>query len=369
MTTPSDSLTAAADTCSDAPAHAIELPTPASCRASQPLSDIDAARVVSQRDEIGSILRGQDKRLIAIVGPCSVHNVEQALDYADQLAAARPRFEDALLIAMRVYIEKPRTTVGWRGLALDPALDSSMGPDTGLHESRRVMKGVIERGLPVATESLDPFVVPYVEDLLAFSSLGARTSESQTHRQMAAAMACPIGIKNATSGSLAVAADAAVAVRASQSVFKVTPDGRVCYEAVAGNRNTALVLRGGAQGPNFSSEHQAQARELLQARGIDAGLIVDCSHGNSEKNAQRQSEVVTYISKQLRVGGSAPAGVMIESHLHGGRQSPEPVSSLQYGVSVTDECLGFSDTLRCLETLARAVRTRHQLKTETMATA
>ncbi len=368
MTASTDSLSPVAGSCNSVPVHSIELPTPASCRASQPLSDSDVARVITQREAIGSILRGQDKRLIVIVGPCSVHSVEQALEYADQLAAARPRFEDALLLAMRVYIEKPRTTVGWRGLALDPALDSSMGPDTGLLESRRVMKGVIERGLPVATESLDPFVVPYVEDMLAFSSLGARTSESQSHRQMAAAMACPIGIKNATSGSLAVAADAAVAVRASQSVFKVTPDGRVCYEVVAGNRNTAIVLRGGEKGPNYSIEHQARARQLLQARDVDAGLIVDCSHGNSEKNAQRQAEVVNYISQQLRAGDSAPAGVMIESHLYGGKQPPEPVETLQYGVSVTDECLGFSDTLHCLEALAGAVRARHHHQPEAIAT-
>lgn len=364
MTIPTDSLPAQAGNCSNLPVCSIALPTPASCRASQPLSDVNAAHVVAQREAIGSILSGQSKRLIAIVGPCSVHSVEQALDYADQLAAALPRFEDALLIAMRVYIEKPRTTVGWRGLALDPALDSSMGPDTGLLESRRVMTGVIERGLPVATESLDPFVVPYVEDLLAFSSLGARTSESQSHRQMAASMACPIGIKNATCGSLAVAADAVVAVGTSQSVFKVTPEGRVCYELVSGNRNTALVLRGGAEGPNYSSVHQAQARQLLQARGVSAGLVVDCSHGNSEKIAERQAEVVSYISNQLRAGESAPVGVMIESHLHGGKQLPGPLSSLRYGVSVTDECLSFSDTLDCLETLAGAVRARRHRKTD-----
>lgn len=369
MTATSISLSPRADHHSDTSGRAIELPTPASCRASQPLSESDSAWVVTQREAISSILRGQSNRLIAIVGPCSVHSVDQALHYADRLAEARPRFEDALLIAMRVYIEKPRTTVGWRGLALDPALDASEGPDTGLLESRRVMKGVIERGLPVATESLDPFVVPYVEDLLAFSSLGARTSESQTHRQMAAAMACPVGIKNATSGSLAVAADAAVAVRASQSVFRVTLDGRVCYDFVSGNRNTALVLRGGAQGPNYSVAHQAEARQVLQARGLDGGLIVDCSHGNSQKNAQRQAEVTDYISKQLRAGEHAPAGVMIESHLHGGKQSAQSGTLLRYGVSITDECLGFSDTLQCLETLATAVRARHKLKPELTAPA
>lgn len=368
MTTSNDPLSSHAVKPSNAPVRSTELPSPASYRAEQPLNEIDTARVASHRAAIGSILHGQSPRLIAIVGPCSVHSVEQALDYADQLAAARPRFDDALLLAMRVYIEKPRTTIGWRGLALDPALDSSMGPNAGLYESRRVMKGVIERGLPVATESLDPFVVPYVEDLLAFSSLGARTSESQTHRQMAAAMACPIGIKNATSGSLTVAADAAVAVQASQSVFKVTADGRVGCEFVSGNRNTALVLRGGAEGPNYSSEHQAQARQLLRLRGIDAGLIVDCSHGNSEKIAQRQADVVTYISKQLRTGEQAPAGVMIESHLRGGKQQAESVSSLRYGVSITDECLSFADTLRCLETLAGAVRARYQCRPVATAT-
>lgn len=345
----------------------VVLPTPAICRADQALSDIQRAGVAAQREEIGATLRGNGERILAIVGPCSVHSVEQALDYADRLAAARHRFEDTLLIAMRVYIEKPRTTVGWRGLALDPALDASQGPDTGLRECRRVMKGVIERGLPVATESLDPFIVPYVEDLLAFSSLGARTSESQTHRQMAATLACPVGIKNTTSGNLEVAADAAVAVRSSQCVFKVTDDGRVAYQHTTGNRHTALVLRGGAQGPNYSIEHQENARQLLRQRGLDTGLIVDCSHGNSEKVAQRQIDVANYISAQLQSGAPAPVGVMIESHLHGGRQSTD--STLQYGVSITDECLGFDDTLRCLDSLARAARIRRQTGCRRLATA
>ncbi len=347
--------------------RSMELPTPASCRASQPLSDLDTARIAQQRCAIGSILQGRDKRLLAIVGPCSIHSVEQALDYADRLAAARPQLDDALLIAMRVYIEKPRTTVGWRGLALDPALDESLGPDVGLNECRRVMKGVIERGLPVATESLDPFVVPYVEDLLSFTSLGARTSESQTHRQMAAAIACPVGIKNATCGSLAIAADGAVAASSRQSVFKVTDDGRVACTLAAGNPHTALVLRGGAQGPNYHLEQQTTARELLQQRGIDAGLIIDCSHGNSEKIAQRQIDVVNYLGRQLRARAKAPAGVMIESHLHGGKQAADNPSTLRYGVSITDECLGFDDTLHCLETLAGAVRERHAREPEMAA--
>ena len=305
--------------------------------------------------------------MLVIGGPCSVHIVEQALDYADQLAAARARFDDSLFIAMRVYIEKPRTTVGWRGLALDPALDASQGPEQGLLESRRVMKGVIERGLPVATESLDPFIVPYVEDLLAFTSLGARTSESQTHRQMAAAMPCPVGIKNATSGSLGVAADATKAVGSSQTVFGVAPDGRVSCTQVSGNHNTALVLRGGAQGPNYGAEHQAKARQMLHQRGISAGVIVDCSHGNSEKIAENQKGVVNYVSEQIRGGEHAPAGVMIESHLHAGKQPFGPLSSLQYGVSVTDECLGFGDTLGCLEMLADAVREKSRSKIASLA--
>ncbi len=351
------------------PDRSMVLPTPARCRVDQPLTDLDTSRIASQRSAIGSILQGRDKRLLAIVGPCSIHSVEQALDYAERLAAARPRLDDALLLAMRVYIEKPRTTVGWRGLALDPALDQSQGPDVGLRECRRVMKGVIGRGLPVATESLDPFVVPYVEDLLAFTSLGARTSESQTHRQMAAAMACPVGIKNATCGSLAIAADAAVAVRSRQTVLRVTDDGQVACDLVSGNQHTALVLRGGAQGPNYQRDQQNAARELLQQRGVDAGLIIDCSHGNSEKVAQRQTDVVNYIGRQLRNYSAAPAGVMIESYLHGGKQSADNVSTLRYGVSITDECLGFDDTLQCLETLAAAVRERQSRTSETLTSA
>lgn len=336
------------------------LPTPAQCRAQHALSKSDAAAVADHRNTISAILRAQDKRLLVIVGPCSIHSVEQALHYADQLAAARPRFDDALFMAMRVYIEKPRTTVGWRGLALDPALDASCGPEHGLPESRRVMKGVIQRGLPVATESLDPIIAPYVSDLLAFSSLGARTSESQTHRQMAAGMPCPVGIKNATSGNLNVAADAIKAVEASQAVLQVGPDGQARCEWVYGNQNAALVLRGGASGANYSAEHQAQARQLLQQRALNAGIIVDCSHGNSNKVAKNQKLVLNCIGNQLRNGQPSPAGVMIESHLHGGKQAFGPLPSLQYGVSVTDECLGMDDTMQCLESLADAVRERNR---------
>jgi 3-deoxy-7-phosphoheptulonate synthase len=220
------------------------------------------------------------------------------------------------------------------------------------------MKGVIERGLPVATESLDPFIVPYVEDLLAFSSLGARTSESQTHRQMAAAMHCPVGIKNATSGSLSVAADAIKSVGSGQTVFGIGADGRVGCQWVEGNANTALVLRGGACGPNYAAEHQAQARQLLAQHGVNSGVVVDCSHGNSEKIAEQQKTVVDYICRQIRTGQQAPSGVMIESHLHAGKQPHGPAESLRYGVSITDECLGMDDTLQCLAKLADAVRAR-----------
>lgn len=345
----------------------LPLPSPAQCRAQQSLTRADINRVTTCRDQIADILHGRDKRLLAIVGPCSVHSVTQALDYADALAGVSQRFDDALLIAMRVYIEKPRTTVGWRGLALDPALDGSLGPAEGLIESRRVMRGVIERGLPVATESLDPFVFPYVEDLLAFSSLGARTSESQTHRQMAAAMACPVGIKNATCGSLGVAADAAKAIGTSQTTFNVMPNGQVGYRTVAGNTNTALVLRGGACGPNYSQSHQEDARQLLKQRGINTGLIVDCSHGNSEKVAARQKAVVDCVSAQLVAGERPPAGVMIESHLHEGKQPFGPLPSLRYGVSVTDECLGLPDTISCLEILAGAVRSSRQQQNAALA--
>jgi 3-deoxy-7-phosphoheptulonate synthase len=351
--------------------RSIELPPPATFYARLPLTTAESTLVSKHRDAIGTILqsRSRGNRMLAIVGPCSIHSVEQALDYADHLAAAQTRFSDALLIAMRVYIEKPRTTVGWRGLALDPSMDASTGPDTGLMESRRVMKGVIERGLPVATESLDPLIVPYVEDMLAFSSLGARTSESQTHRQMAAAMACPVGIKNATCGSLAVAADAAVAVQSSQPVFRLTKEGRVVFEEVQGNPNTAIVLRGGAQGPNYTAEHQVEAQQLLHQRAIDAGLIVDCSHGNSGKVASRQAKVIDYISSQIRNGENSPAGVMIESNLHGGKQPAGTLATLQYGVSVTDECMSFDDTLSCLEKLADAVRRTSTQQAESLATA
>ncbi|MEM7258394.1 MAG: 3-deoxy-7-phosphoheptulonate synthase [Pseudomonadota bacterium] len=367
MTITANQLSSSAAGISEAATGTLVLPTPQQCRQQHALSSTDAALVCDQREAIGSVLKGEDPRLMVVVGPCSVHSVEQALHYAEELAGVVPQFDDALLIAMRVYIEKPRTTVGWRGLALDPLLDASQGPELGLRESRRVMKGVIERGLPVATESLDPLITPYVEDLLAFSTLGARTSESQTHRQMAAAMACPIGVKNATSGNLSVAADAVKSLGASQTVLQVLPDGRVGCKNVNGNHNTAIVLRGGAAGPNYGSPHQSEARRLLQHHQVNDGVIVDCSHGNSDKVADNQNRVVQYVCQQLRNGAAAPVGVMIESNLHAGKQPFGPLSSLQYGVSVTDECLGFDDTVSCLETLAAAVRERMPLEPAPLA--
>ncbi|MEM9602745.1 MAG: 3-deoxy-7-phosphoheptulonate synthase [Pseudomonadota bacterium] len=332
------------------------LPSPHAVKSRHALSQADRLFVSRTRTSTVNVLRGRDPRLLAIVGPCSVHRVDEALDYADRLATLAHSLDDALLVLMRVYIEKPRTTVGWRGLAVDPALDGSRGPDDGLEESRRLMLGVTQRGVGVATESLDPFVLPYVDDLLSFTSIGARTVTSQTHRQMAAAVGCPVGVKNAVCGSVALAADAAVSIAEPQWVLGLDEDGRAACRFVSGNGDAALVLRGGEPGPNYASADQHAARAALAARGVTDAVLVDCSHGNSGKVARNQLDVVSSVVLQIDQGDQPPNGIMLESQLQHGRQTVGPDGALAPGVSITDECLGFDETAEALAGLAAAVR-------------
>ncbi len=341
---------------SELPPSVNGLPSPDVLRHRHSLSAVHRQQVEQHRQAIADILGGRDPRLLAVVGPCSVHHVDDALEYADWLATQAHCFRDVLLIAMRVYTEKPRSTVGWRGLVYDPMLDGKLGPADGLSESRRVSTGVVARGLPVATEVLDPFVVPYLEDTLAFASIGARTCESQTHRQMAATLGCPVGIKNTTTGGVQAAADAAVAVGSAQSAFSLAPAGGVVIRESAGNRDSAIILRGGSAGPNFDIDTQAHARQLMAQRQLNDAVVIDCSHGNSGKVAAHQLDVVASLCEQMRRGVDRPAGVMIESNHHGGQQSAGPLNGLKRGVSVTDECLGQADTSAALEQLAETLR-------------
>lgn len=330
--------------------------TPRELKAAQPLTPAAERTVLRARDAIRDILHGSDERLLVIAGPCSIHDEAQALEYAARLAALRERLADRLEIVMRVYVDKPRTTVGWRGFLTDPDLDGRHDFGRGLSRTRDLMLQVNELGLPVATELLDPFVPQYLFDLLAWGCIGARTVESQTHRAMASAVSAPMGFKNGTGGTIKLAVDAVVAARGAHAFFTVTDDGQACIVHTRGNPDGHVVLRGGKPGPNYGAASVAQAETLLQEAGLNPALVVDCSHANSGGDHARQHLVWQDVLAQRAAGTRSLRGLMIESHLNPGKQTiPRDLSELQYGVSVTDACVGWPETEAMLEEAA-AVR-------------
>ncbi|MCL7939586.1 3-deoxy-7-phosphoheptulonate synthase [Halomonas sp. ATCH28] len=331
------------------------LPTPGELRRELPLSSKLAARIDAQRRAIHEILAGHDDRLLVVVGPCSIHDPEAALEYARRLAALAPRVEDRLLLVMRVYVEKPRTTVGWKGLAYDPDLDGSGDMARGLEVSRRLMREVAELGLPVATELLQPMLAPYLEDLLSWVAIGARTTESQPHRELASGLDAAVGFKNATGGDIGVALDAMRAAAHSHGHFGLDEAGRPVIRETAGNPHTQLVLRGGHGEPNYQAPHVQAARRALEEAGLSPRLMVDCSHANARKDHRRQSEVLLDVLAQRQAGETALAGLMLESHLHEGKQALAP-GRLRPGVSVTDACIGWETTEHLLLTAAERLR-------------
>ncbi|MDI5890172.1 3-deoxy-7-phosphoheptulonate synthase [Halomonas rhizosphaerae] len=331
------------------------LPTPGELRRELPLSPELVARIGAQRRAIHEILAGHDHRLLVVVGPCSIHDPEAALEYARRLAALAPRVEDRLLPVMRVYVEKPRTTVGWKGLAYDPDLDGSGDMARGLEVSRRLMREVAELGLPVATELLQPMLAPYLEDLLAWVAIGARTTESQLHRELASGLEAAVGFKNATGGDIGVALDAMRAAAHPHSHFGLDEEGRPAVRDTAGNPHTQLVLRGGHGEPNYQASHVQAARRALEDANLSPRLMVDCSHANALKDHRRQSEVLLDVLAQRLAGETALAGLMLESHLHEGKQALAP-GRLRHGVSVTDACLGWETTEHLLLTAAERLR-------------
>ncbi|MDI5986332.1 3-deoxy-7-phosphoheptulonate synthase [Halomonas sp. M4R5S39] len=324
------------------------------CRA-LPLPPGLAARIAGQRQAIRDILDGRDDRLLVVVGPCSIHDPDAALAYARRLAELAPRVEDRLLLVMRVYVEKPRTTVGWKGLAYDPDLDGSGDMATGLELSRRLMRDIAELGLPLATELLQPMLAPYLDDLLAWVAIGARTTESQLHRELASGIPAVVGFKNATSGDIQVALDAMSAAAHPHRHFGLDPEGRPVVQETAGNAHTHLVLRGGHGEPNYQAPHVTAARQALEQAGLTPRLMVDCSHANARKEHRRQGEVMRDVLAQRLAGESALCGLMIESHLHEGKQPLAP-GKLRYGVSVTDACLGWETTEQLLLSAAERLR-------------
>ncbi len=316
-----------------------------------------AQTTFAARAGIHRILRGQDDRLLVVVGPCSIHDTEAAKDYGRKLKAEAERLQDDLLVVMRVYFEKPRTTVGWKGLINDPNLDGSFRINDGLRIARELLWQINELGLPCATEFLDMITPQYIADLISWGAIGARTTESQVHRELASGLSCPVGFKNGTDGNVRIAIDAIKAAASPHHFLSVTKAGHSAIVSTGGNEDCHLILRGGKQ-PNFDAASVDAACKELSAAGVAAKLMVDFSHANSSKKYERQILVAQDIGSQLAAGDDRIVGVMVESHLNAGRQDLIPGRSLDYGKSITDACIGWDDSVGVLDTLAAAVRQR-----------
>ncbi len=322
-----------------------------------PLSDSASAQIDSARRAIAAIMRGEDDRLLVVVGPCSIHDPAAALDYAANLQSTIATYREDLLIVMRVYFEKPRTVVGWKGLINDPARDGSYQINHGLRVARQLLVNVANLGLPTGTEFLDTTLGQYYADAVSWGAIGARTVESQVHRELASGLSMPVGFKNRTDGNVQVAIDAIRSAAQPHWFPSLTREGAPAIMGTTGNADTHLVLRGGTAGPNFSAAHLQSAAALLRQHGLPAHLMVDCSHANSGKDPTKQPAVAAQIAAQITTGDRTIAAVMLESNLIGGAQSLD-TNPLVYGRSVTDACLSWEQTLPVFDTLASAVRSR-----------
>jgi 3-deoxy-7-phosphoheptulonate synthase len=327
----------------------VPLLSPRALKALAPTPEALNDAVAAARQRVTRILRQEDPRLLVVVGPCSIHDQKSALEYATRLSGLQRELADKLEIVMRVYFEKPRTTIGWKGLINDPHLDGSQDIETGLKIARKLLLEIAGMGLPAATEFLDPIVPQYIGDLVTWAAVGARTTESQTHREMASGLSMPVGLKNATDGSLQVAIDAMGATRHAHSFLGMNEDGVTSVVRTTGNPNAHMVLRGGRALTNYDAESIRAAEEKLRAESLPAVLMVDCSHANSEKKFARQETVWQSVIEQ-RVGGTKSLiGLMVESHLYEGNQPiPKALNELRYGVSITDSCIGWETTERML---------------------
>lgn len=334
-----------------------ELVPPAHVFREFPVGVRAALTTYNARQNIHRILHGADNRLLVVVGPCSIHDVDSAVEYATRLQKEVPRFENDLLIVMRVYFEKPRTTVGWKGLINDPRLDNSFRINEGLRLARGLLLEINDMGLPCATEFLDTITPQYTADLISWGAIGARTTESQVHRELASGLSCPVGFKNGTDGNIRIAIDAIRAAQSPHHFLSVTKAGHSAIVSTGGNEDCHVILRGGTQ-PNYDAAHVDAACREIAAAGLAARLMIDASHANSNKRFKQQIEVATDVAGQLSAGDERIIGVMIESHLVEGRQDLAPGQPLEYGKSVTDACLGWDDSLMVLEALAQGVRAR-----------
>ena len=336
--------------------------TPALLLEKLPGSEATLAFVERSRAAIAGILHRKDDRLIVVVGPCSIHDHDQALDYAARLKAAAEPLHDALLVVMRTYFEKPRTTVGWKGYINDPRLDGSFAINEGLERARRLLLEIVEMGLAVGAEFLDLLSPQFVSDLVAWGAIGARTTESQSHRQLASGLSCPVGFKNGTDGGVKVAADAIVAAGAQHAFMGMTKMGQAAIFETRGNHDCHVILRGGRH-PNYGAEAVDAACTVLRGAGLPEQVMIDVSHANSAKDHRRQIEVAADIARRVAAGDRRIVGVMIESHLEEGRQDLVPDHPLRRGVSVTDACISWAQTEPVLRSLAQAVRARRAAHT------
>ncbi len=334
-----------------------ELIPPAHVFREFPVGPRSAQTTFACRQAIHRILHGADDRLLVVIGPCSIHDPEGALDYARRLHGEMVRFEKDLLIVMRVYFEKPRTTIGWKGLINDPRLDNSFRINEGVRLARRLLLEINELGLPCATEFLDTITPQYTADLIAWGAIGARTTESQVHRELASGLSCPVGFKNGTDGNVRIAIDAIRAAQSPHHFLSVTKAGHSAIVSTTGNEDCHVILRGG-RAPNYDAEHVDAAGREIAAAGLAGRLMVDCSHANSNKDFRRQLDVARDIAGQLAQGEQRIVGVMVESNINEGRQGLTPETPPAYGVSVTDACLGWEDSVSLLELLAQGVRAR-----------
>jgi 3-deoxy-7-phosphoheptulonate synthase len=331
---------------------------PTELLAELPLGESRAATVRGSRDAVRRIIAGDDDRLLVVVGPCSVHDPDAAVDYAVRLAKTAAELADELCVVMRVYFEKPRTTVGWKGLINDPGLDGSHDVHRGLRTARRLLLDVLDLGLPVGCEFLDPNSPQYIADAVSWAAIGARTTESQVHRQLASGLSMPVGFKNGTNGSVKVAVDACRAAHGSHVFFGLDSAGRASVVTTTGNPDVHVILRGGTAGPNYQAEHVAAALAAVEQAGMPRTVMIDASHDNSRKDHGRQAGVAREIAAQIGGGQRGIAGMMIESFLVSGRQDLVGQGTLTYGQSITDACLGWDVTADILAELARAVRQR-----------
>lgn len=334
------------------------LPSPLVVKGDLPITEALARSVAQWREEVVNILTGRDKRLLVIVGPCSIHDTKAALEYAQRLAPIREKYRNQLMILMRVYFEKPRTTIGWKGLINDPHLDGSCDVAYGLPLARKLLLDIASLGVPAANEALDPVTPQYISDLITWAAIGARTTESQTHREMSSGLSMPVGFKNGTDGGLTVAINAIESASHPHSFTGVDEQGRVAVIRTTGNPHCHIVLRGGSGGPNYDPVSVNNASELLKAAKLNWRVMVDCSHANSNKNHNNQPLVLRSVADQVREGSKNILGVMIESHLVAGKQDFISGQALRYGQSITDACIDFAVTEKSIAELADAVSTQ-----------